>query len=301
MNQVSKTIVDSVKNSAKKATEVAVGVAKAIQGEVKGVVTGGSGFSKTAPIKSGAKGEKQIDFIKKYWGMAVRISEALGVNPEVILSQFAAETGWGKSVVPGTNNLGNIKAGKSWKGKTVKAYDKIEKSNDPYRVYATPEEFAEDYIKLVGNSKRYKNVIGSHTAEKFYTELKKAGYATDKDYVSKGIEMNKSVMNRLDMTRVKLKQVKTRTPKNSKDLAKFAQSADMPNIQSYVPPSGNPHRGQINSSSMSASNVTIHQSFKTDMTINGAREPIESANAVKRQQENSLAFMARNVISPLVG
>lgn len=243
MNQVSKTIVDSVKNSAKKATEAAVGVAKAIQGEVKGVVTGGSGFSKTAPIKSGAKGEKQIDFIKKYWGMAVRISEALGVNPEVILSQFAAETGWGKSVVPGTNNLGNIKAGKSWKGKTVKAYDKIEKSNDPYRVYATPEEFAEDYIKLVGNSKRYKNVIGSHTAEKFYTELKKAGYATDKDYVSKGIEMNKSVMNRLDMTRVKLKQVKTRTPKNSKDLAKFAQSADMPNIQSYVPPSGNPHRG----------------------------------------------------------
>lgn len=59
--------------------------------------------------------------------MAVRISEALGVNPEVILSQFSAETGWGKSVVPDTNNLGNIKAGKSWKGKTVKAYEQDRK------------------------------------------------------------------------------------------------------------------------------------------------------------------------------
>lgn len=83
-------------------------------------------------------------------------------------------------------------------------------------------------------------------------------------------------------------------PKNSKDLAKFAQNADLPN--------GNPHKSQVsNSSNMTASNVTIHQNFKTDMTINGAREPIESANAVKRQQENQLAFMARNAMSPLAG
>ncbi|MEG2264362.1 MAG: cell wall hydrolase [Acinetobacter sp.] len=84
------------------------------------------------------------------------------------------------------------------------------------------------------------------------------------------------------------------TPKNPKDLAKFAQNADVPN--------GNPHKSQVsNSSNMTASNVTIHQSFKTDMTINGAREPIESANVVKRQQENQLAFMARNAMSPLAG
>lgn len=83
-------------------------------------------------------------------------------------------------------------------------------------------------------------------------------------------------------------------PKNSKDLANFAQNAELP--------TGNPHKPQVsNSSNLTASNVTIHQSFKTDMTINGAREPIESANAVKRQQENQLAFMARNAISPLAG
>ncbi len=83
----------------------------------------------------------------------------------------------------------------------------------------------------------------------------------------------------------------TQTPKNPKDLANFAQNADIPG--------GNPHKSQVNSSNMSASSVTIHQSFNTDMTINGAREPIESANAVKRQQENSLVFMARSAQSVL--
>lgn len=84
------------------------------------------------------------------------------------------------------------------------------------------------------------------------------------------------------------------TPKNAKDLAKFAQNADLP--------SGNPHKPQVNNSSnTTASNITIHQSFKTDMTLNGVSSPIDAANAVKRQQENSLAFMARNAMNPLVG
>lgn len=84
------------------------------------------------------------------------------------------------------------------------------------------------------------------------------------------------------------------TPKGAKALAGFAQNAE-------IPP-GNPHKGQVNSSNMTAlKNVTIHQSFSTDMTINGARDPIESANAVKRHQENSLALMARNAAGPLIG
>ncbi len=82
------------------------------------------------------------------------------------------------------------------------------------------------------------------------------------------------------------------TPPNPKDLAKFAQNAEIP--------SGNPHKSQVNNSNMSASNVTIHQSFKTDMTLNGVSSPIESANAVKRQQENSMTIAARGAKS-LIG
>lgn len=77
------------------------------------------------------------------------------------------------------------------------------------------------------------------------------------------------------------------TPKKSKDFEKFAQNAKIPQ--------GNPHKSQVNNSSnMNASNVTIHQSFKTDMTLHGVNSPVESANAVKRQQENDLTIMARS-------
>lgn len=70
-------------------------------------------------------------------------------------------------------------------------------------------------------------------------------------------------------------------------------------FQNIAAPVRNPEKSHINSvnSKMSTSNVTIHQEFKTDMTINGAKEPIESANAIKRQQENSMAVMARNAKS----
>lgn len=81
-------------------------------------------------------------------------------------------------------------------------------------------------------------------------------------------------------------------PKNRDELAKFAQNAEIP--------TGNPHKSQVNSSNMTSSNVTIHQNFKTDMTLNGVSSPIESANAVKRQQENSMVIAARGAKS-LIG
>lgn len=74
------------------------------------------------------------------------------------------------------------------------------------------------------------------------------------------------------------------------------------NLNSYSPPTGNPHKSQINnSSSLSASNFVVHQSFQTDVTINGASNPVDSANAVKRQQENSLVFMARGAKGAFIG
>ena len=89
-------------------------------------------------------------------------------------------------------------------------------------------------------------------------------------------------------------QVTPSPAKNPNDLAKFAQNAEVPN--------GNPHKSQVsNLSNVTASNVTIHQSFKTDMTLNGVNNPVDAAHAVKRQQENQLAFMARNAMSPLAG
>lgn len=297
INEVSKNIVDTAKGAIQKAKEVVVGGAKIINDEVKTTVKNSvndsinsvGSYSSVAPIKSGAKGKKQIDFIKKYWSAAVKISQALDTKPEFLLAQFAGETDWGKKIIEGTGfNLGNIKASKNWKGGTVKAWDKIEKSYDPYRVYATAEEFADDYIKLVGNSKRYKSVKGAQDEKTFFSELKKSGYATDKEYVSKNLAMVKSVNNRLDQNQtLKTSKTTNNLPLDSIGLANFAQNA-------YVP-TGNPNKDQVNkvSTNGSSSQVTINQNYQTDMIINGARDPVESAKAVKRQQENSMVIMAR--------
>ena len=48
-------------------------------------------------------------FRDTYQAAATTAGTALGVSPDVLLSQWGLETGWGKSIIPGTNNLGNIK------------------------------------------------------------------------------------------------------------------------------------------------------------------------------------------------
>ena len=57
-----------------------------------------------------------------------------------LIGQDALETGWGKHTV-GDFNQGNIKAGKSWQGRSKKAYDKREKSNDVYRSYDSIDHY----------------------------------------------------------------------------------------------------------------------------------------------------------------
>lgn len=63
----------------------------------------------------------------------------------------------------------------------------------------------------------------------------------------------------------------------------------------------NPNKEQINQSNanLKTSQVTIHQEYKTEMTINGARDPQASAQAVKRSQENANIFLARNAVNPV--
>lgn len=157
---------------------------------------GGSMPSQQMEAKGGSG--KKAQFVQKYLPVAQAVGSKLGVPPEALLGQWALETGWGASITPGTGfNLGNIKAGSSWKGKTVRAYDKVEKSYDPYRVYDTPEAFAEDYVGLISKNKRYRGAIGAKTSEEYFTELKKGGYATDVNYIKHGVATSNSVLREM--------------------------------------------------------------------------------------------------------
>jgi len=311
VNQVSKTIVDSVKETTKKAVEVAVGVAKAVQGEVKGAV-----------VQSGKKlhlSEEDIVRIMKVASTEVVPSlkgknfenQAAGVIDTILNRTASGKFGGSvKDVVNQRWAFSDINAPR--KG----AYGSVDKV-PMKRVSKKMEDFVRKYIEerasgrssSVGQNISYANpnFLGeaSSSTKKWVREVEKQAKETGQIYGSgkathvhgtpaadawkkPGAYYITTPDSKLGST------TPLATPKNPKDLANFAHNADIP--------SGNPHKSQVsNSSNMSASNVTIHQSFKTDMTINGAREPIESANAVKRQQENQLAFMARGAISPLAG
>lgn len=120
-------------------------------------------------------------FAQQYGPLAAQVGNRIGVAPDVLLGQWGLETGWGSSVIPGTNNLGNIK---DFSGRGVKATDNMTGSRDAYRAYETPEQFGDDFIKLMAG--RYKTAMGAGAdASKFAEALKRRGYAEDPAYVSK--------------------------------------------------------------------------------------------------------------------
>lgn len=314
INDVSKTIVDTVKEGAKKAVEVAVGAAKIVQGEVKGVVS-------SKPSKYAFSFGGDVDkYIKE-------ASVKYGIDEKILRGFVKMEAGWtGKMSPTGAIGTGQFVQG-TWNGlaKTQDGKDigmtKIDKSNfrksnDPrhnkhINTLATGllAKQNADILKKYGIPTTGENLylahnIGAVTFAKAFTGkgANSDGLLAMRQNGMKKGETPKQFVRRqraIYMKHYNTANKENPTPppitlKNSKDLAAFAQNAEIP--------TGNPHKSQVsNSSNTSASNVTIHQSFKTDMTINGAKEPIESANAVKRQQENQLVFMARNVTNPLAG
>ncbi|AOI92115.1 glucosaminidase domain-containing protein [Burkholderia pseudomultivorans] len=117
-------------------------------------------------------------FIHQYGPVAAAVSQRIGVAPDVLLGQWGLETGWGKSVIPGTNNLGNIK------GTGVAAKDNQTGSVDQYRAYASPLDFGNDFVNLI--SSNYRNAVGKGSDATAYAgALKAGGYAEDPKYVGK--------------------------------------------------------------------------------------------------------------------
>lgn len=137
--------------------------------------------------------ENKIEFIKKLYCAARMVSDETGASWELILAQAAQETGWGEKVLPGTNNVFNIKADSSWDGPS-KVFNVWEMKNgkkvwqdDPFRVYANYTEALRDRVKFLKENPRYgkaglfdPGVKGN--LEKEAQALQKAGYATDPNY-----------------------------------------------------------------------------------------------------------------------
>ncbi|WP_180001249.1 phage tail tape measure protein [Acinetobacter sp. YH12255] len=289
---------------------LAIGVAKATQDAVKQVV---------------ASAASEADRI-------VRLVATQGTKRIYQMANGATETRTGGTVAWRNNNPGNLKFEFNGSAdKTVKTKRSKQKAlSDAQKRYAgvvaldqwgnaifeTMEAGAVAKAKLLKSrhsDKTYQQMLRKYAVDDYSGKTNYAGYEkTIRDTAkSMGVSLEGKTIGQMSdkefqalaagmvkaegVKQGKIERVNTTPkaiPKKRDELAKFAQNAEIP--------SGNPHKSQVNNSNMSASNVTIHQSFKTDMTLNGVSSPIESANAVKRQQENSMVMAARGAKS-LIG
>ena len=134
-------------------------------------------------LPSGASSgtDRVSQFTATYRPLAEKIGQELGVSPDILLAKFGSETGWGKSVIPGTNNLGNIK---DPSGAGVYATDNMTKSRDAYRVFETPEAFGDYYTAFI--KRAYPKAVGAGSDPMAFAQGLKEGvrgsYAEDPQY-----------------------------------------------------------------------------------------------------------------------
>ena len=136
-------------------------------------------------------------FVQKLLPHAQAASASTGIPASFMMGQAALETGWGRSEIRGpdgqnSHNLFGIKAGGSWKGRTVDVVTteyingKPQKQVDSFRAYDSYADAFRDYANLLRSNARYQNAIAQgQDAAGFAQGLQQAGYATDPGYAQK--------------------------------------------------------------------------------------------------------------------
>lgn len=146
--------------------------------------------------------EGATEFVKTLSMPAQLASKDSGIHHQLILAQAALESGWGKHEIKAANgnqshNLFGIKAGKNWKGDVTEVLTTEFIDGQPtkvrakFRVYQSYQHALSDYVDLLTQNPRYKNVISASSPEQAAIEIQKAGYATDPQYASKLINIIK--------------------------------------------------------------------------------------------------------------
>lgn len=107
-------------------------------------------------------------FAAQYGPLVAQTSQRYGIDPSQLLSQIALETGYGKSVIPGTNNPGNIK---QFGGGGVSAVDNMLGTSDRYRAYDSLGAGVD--------------AMGSLLARRYGGGSNLKGYAEDPNYMQK--------------------------------------------------------------------------------------------------------------------
>lgn len=137
------------------------------------------------------KGKTTKDYLDWITPKAKIVGLAKGIPYQAIVVQTALETGWGKSsLLKKYNNFGGIKAKKGEASVNMGTKEFIGGQMisiiDGFKVWNSPTSGLFGYADFFHENKRYKNALNyPNDPYKFISEIKKAGYATDPNYILK--------------------------------------------------------------------------------------------------------------------
>ena len=148
----------------------------------------------TEPPTEGKESGGQ-QFLQTILPFAADVAERLGIKVSELMAQAVLETGWGKKIIhsdSGENsfNLFGIKANGGWQGETANTVTtefiggQAIKISADFRKYGSFKESFDDFFQFVSSQPRYAKVLEAG-ADKFYSALQSAGYATDPSYAEK--------------------------------------------------------------------------------------------------------------------
>lgn len=150
-----------------------------------------------AAADSAVSSASPAEFTRSLLPHAQQAAQELGVAPHLVVAHAALESGWGKKPIrhadgSDSHNLFSIKAGGSWKGKTVDILTTEyvdgapQKRVERFRAYDNYQDAFTDYARLIKNNPRYQGALNQGAdAASFARGLARGGYATDPNYAAK--------------------------------------------------------------------------------------------------------------------
>ena len=127
-------------------------------------------------------------FIQRYADVAMEQQKLYGIPSSVTLAQMALESGWGQSTLARHgNNFFGVKCSKQWlaAGKPYSLHND-DKPNEKFCNYASVYESVEHHSQvLMGDRYKRCRMYPETDYHNWLVHIKKAGYATSKDYVRK--------------------------------------------------------------------------------------------------------------------
>ncbi len=137
-----------------------------------------------------AQNNKALKYIETYKDLAIKDMQQTGVPAAITLAQGMLESGYGESeLCQKSNNHFGIKCKLDWTGDKV--YHNDDEKGECFRKYATAAESYQDHSNFLKTRPHYSFLfqLPPTNFEAWAKGLKKAGYATEKDYPQRLIKV----------------------------------------------------------------------------------------------------------------